>query len=1369
MAYGVNVLNEAMSQRDRVLSAPAPNTVQVDGRTSAQLLSFAAHYGALIKFYDLENQENGNWVSFFASDPVIAHALHAALDLPEIERSLNRLLAEVRAARDHRGRAPPLRRVLSVIARLLGILDRAHIGPSDHDTLMQHFTRTDRRDGIAEPLRRLHRHLEGQGQSVDTAMRGMPLGQRSAWLDTLADILDDFISTLLVELEAGVTAAKAAMQEAMDLDTHAPHTAIYTAFIALFLQARTVLNSFPRRLVDFYYGDILKQHSLAAEPSRTFLTFTRAQAATQASIPRDAQFLAGSDSQGQAINFAAVNALEVTAASVEGLSVHYIPQVPLTPGASHLVSGPMMSGLIAVDPGTSETAESFPLFGTSKSGVFGALTMKQAALGFCVASPILLLAGGTRTVNIALTVSRKDRGDAGARVIEVLVQSLDWLTQLVKASLELHYSTGGGWIKVEPFDVTSAVTTDDGATAVFTISFTLPADAPPLEPLAATPNADAPPPSQPANAFPDQPAQPAVIASMKLGDDHQPAAFGMLSAVTFDAINLAVQVVGLDRLTITTPTGAVSGDQNFPLFGLPPVQFAGFEIQAPELFAKPIDSLTLSIPWAGLPVTSTGFQGYYQNYQIDADGVISPTPLFDNRSFQIRYGLINPGYWTLDDSQTACLFQTAPASDDSGATTDAAVPVERVSVLPVPGLSTQSAPPYFTPASSALSVTLATPDYAFGNVLYASNMMAASQAQAAAAHGRQDGAHFGSAVQIAKLATVNATTPDRGYWGKVRTAVHNAVSSLTGEALAAVQQAIGQSRAPAQAQMAWLQDLKATLAAAAAGRGSIIDWLMGRGGVLAEAVAVLESLGAWVSAHEDSLGSHAAPLVSRAKLLMTAAGNVTAAHAAAKDQPVAMARPNIAAASQQLQASLQPPGLPNAPWLPMASGLTIDYLASAGTTIKPDSDPKAARLTSLATIAPASAPRAGLSSPLEIDFWHVGPFGKFKAPTASADDTVSMMPQVTANSALYIQLSTPVSQVALLFVLSASEDGWWDVAPAIAWEEYIGGVWQPIIPIDDTTTGMQNSGIVTLPLTVPPGATKAPRIRVSAIGDTSCAPIVQAVIANAVATRWIGPGGADTLGTPLPAGTITKSAASLAGIGSITQPMASFGGRPPATGEAFQRWMAERLRHKGFAIDCWDYARLALEAAPSIWQAAIIPATDQQTQTSAPGQAWLVIVAGPGTPNVTDWTVPQVDIATLADIGDTLNACSSPFARLAITNPPYLRLKVSATIEFIDSDTGAFWADRLSSDLVSWLSPLPPSDLGTRPANYYTPRAVAEFVRHRPYVRGITHFLIVPQEEPATGHYYYLTSAPSHDIVPLSPHGNGHGHEAMAATAAARP
>lgn len=1363
-AYGVNILNNATSQLDRIAGAPAPDRVRVDGRNVAQLLAFAAHYGALIQFYDLDNQPDGDWSAFFAADPAVAHALHAALDLAEIERALQQLLIEARAAHDHHGRLPPMKRVLSVLARLLGILDRSAIGPGDPATLVAHGTRHDRLDALAAPLRRLHRHLSGH--SVESLFDPALYGNDPRWSDALADILDDVVTTLIGELRAGVAAAQAAVDAALGTTTHAPQAAIYNAFIALFAEARTVLNQFPQRLVEFYYSDVLKQQDLGPEPSQVFLTFTRTDGVSQASVPRDAQFLAGADADGQPINFAALNALEVTGASVEHLSVHRLTQTPIGPNGTATLPTGLLSGQVATIGDGGTLTEAFPLFGRIRPGVYGALTMQRASLGFCIASPVLLMAGGTRTVTVALSVSRRDRSALGAQAMASMVSSLDWLVEIVQANLDLHYSTGGGWVLVQGLTVSHQPSTGGEATAIFVIAFTLPPDAPAVEPLSAKPAADAPPPTLPADAFPDQPEQAAIIIGMKLEAARQPSAFALLSIVKFDAVTIDVTVAGLTQLTLTTPTGKVGNDQQFTPFGPQPVQHATLSIQAPELFAKPMTSMQVAIPWVGLPITSTGFQGYYQQYLLDGDGAVSPTPLFDNSSFRVGFRLNNPGPWQADETAQPYLFQTEAGASASSAPA-AAAPVLQQSILTVPGVTPAPTPTYYNAATSALQLALVAPDYAFGNMLYTSNMMAAALAQSSAAHQHHGATKSDSAAAIAKLSTVNATAPDRSYWSKVTDAVHKTVSSLTGEALGAVQQAIGQSGAPPHAQMAWLQDLKTTLAGVATARfplfGGMFGWLFGASKLLNKAVDVADALAGWVHEHAPSLGPQAAPTLDRSKQLLAAAGSIAAAHGATKGQAPPVARPNIAAAAQQGQARMQPAGLPNPPWLPMVSGLSVDYTASVHTVIEPDPAPVAATTTPLGLIArpdqrPVAAPVAD-GSPLDLKFWHVGPFGKFKTPAAALDDDgpdgVSLLPAITSEAALYIQLSRPVSQIALLFVLAAGEDGWWDDPPPLAWEEYRAGTWHLLQPLDDSTNGLKNSGIVTLVLTVPPGATKAPRIRVRALGDAQGAPTVQAVIANALVARWVGPGGATQLGMPLPSGTITKSAATLPGIGSIAQPMESFGGRPPATGAAFQMWMAERLRHKGYAIDVWDHARLALEAAPSLWQAAVVPATDEHTGLPRAGQVWIVAVPGPNTPNIADKTVPQVDLATLSSIGDALAGQMSEFAGLSVTNPTYLRLVVSAIVEFTEDDTGAFWRNRLNAELIDWLSPWPDPALGPRPSNYYTRRAVAEFIRHRAYVRGIVKFTITPEAPGVSTGYYYLTSAAAHRITPAPPHRHG--------------
>jgi hypothetical protein len=120
----------------------------------------------------------------------------------------------------------------------------------------------------------------------------------------------------------------------------------------------------------------------------------------------------------------------------------------------------------------------------------------------------------------------------------------------------------------------------------------------------------------------------------------------------------------------------------------------------------------------------------------------------------------------------------------------------------------------------------------------------------------------------------------------------------------------------------------------------------------------------------------------------------------------------------------------------------------------------------------------------------------------------------------------------------------------------------------------------------------------------------------------VGPGGATGLATPLPAGSITKPMAALPAIGAIEQPLPSAGGQAQATGAAFDLWLAERLRHKNYGVQAWDYASLVLAAFPSLWQLAVIAASDGSL-TQAPGNVWIVPVPGPDTANIADPTIPS--------------------------------------------------------------------------------------------------------------------------------------------------
>ena len=1191
-AQTATLLNTALSQRDRQRDAPDHRKVQVDGRSLAQLIAFAADYGALITFYNLDNQPAGDWSSFFGADEAVALAQHAALDLPQIEAASRRLLALARRPDEGRRRRGHVRQVFAAVDRLLTILDRA--GPTTEQPLIRGVARGGGAGAMAAPLAALYGHLGGG--ALEALVADVFESRPEAWLSTLVDLLEDVLSALISELAHGVAAAQAALDVSLGADRHTPPAALWNAFCLLFEEARGRLNQFPRRLIDFYYGEVLQQHDVAARPDHLFLGFILAAKTTQASIPRGALFCAGDDAEGLAVNYAAEASLEVRATAVESLAIHRVTRS----GAEATAPTGVLTGRVDLPALLAGDAAPFPIFGVSDVRSQGALTMKPASLGFMVSSPALMLGGGVRTITLSLDLEPASVARAVVAMAATAREDpVEALAHIIQADFKLVYSTAGGWMKLT--DVTVAATPASPPAAStprrITLTFTLAANAPPLVAVATPPTPGGPKPDLPADTF-KAVAEPALIAQWSPPGDASTSlagdAFAIISEIELRSLGVKVRVSGLDRLSIVTPNGPADPSQPMLLFGPTPARYAELDLAAPELFVKAMDEVAVCIRWSGLPVSATGFQGYYRGYTLDADGVVAPAPLFDNTSFRVRLSVgsmqgaagpladsadADPGApWSVDAAASLNLFQTAA---DGGAVNPAA-PVNATSVLRAAKVAKGASSPFFDPRACALRLTLEWPDTGFGHGLYANNLVHASMAQ------------------VRPPPTNGSGTP------------------------------------------------------------------------------------------------------------------VTPAPAA------------------------PPPPLPNPPWSPTASSVTIAYEASAVLDVQIVS---AAALTAVATtpVKPAAA---------RADFLHLHPFEDLRAPAIAAGGGLRLIPQVETHAALYVSLSAPVPEVSLLFILAPSDKGWSTGAPQLQWQQLIAGVWRPAQVVADGSDALTGSGIVQLRLGMPDGPSTADSLRILALDGHQDMPLVKAVVANALTASWVGPGGAATRGTPLPSGSISKVPAALVkgGVGGVVQPMQSVGGSPLASGSAFHVWMAERLRHRGFAVDAWDYARLALEQTPSLWQAAVVPATDGRTGAAAPGQVWIVAVAGPLTPNVTDTTAPSASPAVLQGIGSALAEVAGAFVQITVTNPTYVRLTVDAEVAFASADTGEACCAKLEAELVRWLSPWPPTDLGARPSAYFAKHAINEFIRHRPYVAAVVRLDLRYDRDLAAAGPCYITSAKTHAL-----------------------
>ncbi|HYE51768.1 MAG TPA: hypothetical protein VEB20_19395, partial [Azospirillaceae bacterium] len=678
------VLNGAASQLDRWRERPQPGRVQVDGRNLSEILAFSAEYGALVNFFDLEDQPDGDWTPLFASDPTIALAMLAGLDVDAWDTRLQRLQALLREAGGAEARAKAARRILALLLRALRVLDRARENPGAAGTGIARTVRHEAAGGIGRPLRALARHLaatrpdqglrlESAGLSEAWGLAGAAAEGREAgasfsrgWFDRLQALLAELAAALGALLRRLSAEARRLLPASMESDGHAPQAALYIAFARLFGHAQDAVNRFPARLLDFYYSAVLRQVSRAAEGDRLFLAFTPEDGTPVASVPKGTLFPAGTDAAGDSIDFATERALAVYPAPLAALRT-------LTVAEATVAGMPMPAGLLA---GRVTLADKppllsgpFPPFGGAAPGTEGPLVTAPATLGFAVAGPVLMLTGGERKVDLLLTVAPASLdalmpaltaiGDAAGGVAP-----LDVLAQVLAQGFAYSYSTAGGWVPVR-----DPVVAAPAEGTVFTLGFTLDAGAEPLVAMATQPAAKtAVPPADPASVpTMDLPTVQASLEQAPVTVTGTTAAvpvppYALLSGLALSGLEVRVDVTDLAQLGLATPTGDADPAKPFAPFGAPPTQHGAVEIAAPELFVKTLSSLSLALTWYGLPQTTTGFKGYYQGYVVDLEGNTVPDddPLFTNRTFRAAIDVVNPGLWTLGPQEEApYLFRTS--------------------------------------------------------------------------------------------------------------------------------------------------------------------------------------------------------------------------------------------------------------------------------------------------------------------------------------------------------------------------------------------------------------------------------------------------------------------------------------------------------------------------------------------------------------------------------------------------------------------------------------------------------------------------------------------------------------------------------------
>lgn len=478
---------------------------------------------------------------------------------------------------------------------------------------------------------------------------------------------------------------------------------------------------------------------------------------------------------------------------------------------------------------------------------------------------------------------------------------------------------------------------------------------------------------------------------------------------------------------------------------------------------------------------------------------------------------------------------------------------------------------------------------------------------------------------------------------------------------------------------------------------------------------------------------------------------------------------------------------PNQPYTPLMASLTLHYRATEiidyGQRGKDDFDDRVEKIFQLwpfghREIFPIADDESASGVPISRKL--VPEF----TVTIGRDDAGEAIRE-TAEGTLLIGLDglVPPQNLALLFqVAEGSEDP--EYTPQeVVWSYLADDEWvdfETAEVLADSTGGLLRSGIVKLatPQEMSAAKTVLPAgrhwIKASVREQSQKVPKLIAVHPQAVAASFrdraaTGRGNDPRhLETALAAGTIGKLKSRVAAVKSLTQPYASFGGRPEESGEPFYTRVSERLRHRGRAVAVFDYERLVLERFPEVYKVRCLnhsrPASQPPSSPMevprcehAPGHVEVVVVPDLRNRNAVDPLRPRLSLAALESIREYLAELASDFVSLVVRNPDYETIRVGFNVRFRPGRDQGSTTAQLEQDIIGFLSPWLHDDAADLTFGGRIHRsAILDFVEERDYVDFVTDFRmfhIVEGQEPAevevaeaTTSSAALVSAESHDV-----------------------
>jgi hypothetical protein len=597
------------SQLQRMLKALASTYAQVDERTAADFILFAKNYAAYLNYFDANNNNTGNWQPFMNNDPAVVIATVADLHTKDFIPYVEYVTSTLQQTTNIADAQSIFKTLFDLVFTLATQLDNS-LNNLTNDIPFRNFLSVSIASNLALPLNILwwyysdsnnnnnFKNFKALGinivnENIDYVDPQMPVDEIifsenfqlsnlhcDSWqivsfsapiitLDASQDVIPNINIIITHNLFTGalqsflngvikvISDAPKYLNDVLEnYALHQPHYALYLTFTRLFQFAQKKLNNYTQEHLDFYYKDILRLNNASTIPDFVHLLFDLQKNVSDHLLTKGTTFKAGKDASNNELFYALNDDVVLHKANVQSLKSLFLNKS----GNGILYAAPVANS----DDGNGAKLQS----ADNSWATFGDITKtKQAVIGFAIASNMLYLNEGIRTVTITFQCNNN---------VPATITANDF-----NKKCNIQFTGKKNWFDPSTFDKESIVTCDHITANSFSLSIIIPGNAPAVIPYS---------PKIHGGNF----TEALPMLQLQLTDY---AGYAAIKKLEIISITVAVDVKGVKDIVLQNDDGKIDAAKPFKLFGEFPEQNASLIIGSKEIFQKNLDSLTIHFTW----------------------------------------------------------------------------------------------------------------------------------------------------------------------------------------------------------------------------------------------------------------------------------------------------------------------------------------------------------------------------------------------------------------------------------------------------------------------------------------------------------------------------------------------------------------------------------------------------------------------------------------------------------------------------------------------------------------------------------------------------------------------------------------------------